>query len=74
MGQADSARVENEETIKEKSKFLWWLLRFDIDCIILSLLLLSPLKTTLRLNWIDDVVDDHLLHGHWDFLLFLLLL
>ena len=74
MGQTDSAGVENEETIEEKSKLLCRLRRFDVLSICLSLLLLAPLEATLRLHRVDDVVDDHLLHWHCRSLLVLLLL
>ena len=63
MGKAHPARVEDEETIEKEPKFLCWFGRFDVDSVWLLLLRLSPLEPALCLHRVDNVVDDHLLHG-----------
>ena len=74
MRQPDAARVENQKTIKQEAKLLWRLVGPHVDSIVLLLILLAPLQTSLGLNWVDDVVDDHLFHGHRDLCVLLLLL
>ena len=62
MRKLDSARVEDEETVKELTDRVLLLLGLNHLCC-LPLLLFSMRQTLLGLHWINDSVDSCLLHG-----------
>ena len=64
MWQSNSAGVEDQETIEEKSKFLRWLGGLDVNWIVLSICLFSPLQSAFGLHGVNNVINNHLLHGH----------
>lgn len=62
MRKLDSARVEDEETVKQLADRLLLLLGLIHLCCF-PLLLFSILQTLLGVHWINDSVDSCLLHG-----------